>query len=183
MVVLLLCALLLTGCSGAQQEIQAGMELRGALLRCSNCSFDAQVTADYGDAVYSFSMACQGDSQGDLRFTVTQPESLAGIQGTVAHGTGALTFPDTAVQFTLMADGQLSPISAPWILLSTLRSGHLQSAGQEDGLLRLSLANGYEEDALYVDVWLDEDNLPVQGQILYAGRRILSLQVRNFRIV
>lgn len=182
-VVLALCALLLTGCSGAAEEIQRGMQLRSALLGCSHCSFDVEVTADYGDALHRFSLECGSDSQGDLRFTVTQPESIAGIQGTIAHGTGKLTFPDTAVQFDLMADDQLSPVSGPWILLNGLRSGHLQAAGMEGELLRLSLADGFEEDALYLDVWLNGQNQPIRGEVLYDGRRILSMEVSGFQIV
>lgn len=175
---ILLC--FLSGCSGASKEIERGMALRSKILKASECSFDAAITADYGDKLYSFSMACQADTQGNLTFTVTAPETLAGISGRVGSDGGKLTFDDTAMQFDLMADGQVTPVSAPWVFLKTLRSGCLTSAGTEDGVLRLSIDDSYADDALHLDIWLDGEDLPARAEILYGGRRILSVAVTNF---
>lgn len=170
----------LTGCSGAAKEIERGMALRSKLLKAASCTFDAEITADYGDKLYQFSMACQGDAQGNMTFTVTAPETIAGITGKVAQGEGRLTFDDAALQFDLMADGQVTPVSAPWILLKTLRGGCLTAAGLEEDLLRLTMDDSYAEDALRMEIWLNGDDLPVRGEIYYGGRRILSLDVKNF---
>lgn len=175
---ILLC--FLSGCSGASKEIERGMALRSKILKASSCTFDAAITADYGDKLYSFSMACQADAQGDLTFTVTAPETIAGITGRVGSDGGRLTFDDTALQFDLMADGQVTPVSAPWVFLKTLRSGCLTSAGMEDGSLRLSIDDSYADDALHLDIWLDEGDMPVRAEILYDNRRILSVAVTNF---
>ncbi|MDO5152544.1 MAG: hypothetical protein Q4D50_04205 [Eubacteriales bacterium] len=175
---ILLC--FLSGCSGASKEIERGMALRSKILKASECSFDAAITADYGDKLYSFSMTCQADPQGNLTFTVTAPETLAGISGRVGSDGGKLTFDDTALQFDLMADGQVTPVSAPWVFLKTLRSGCLTSAGTEDGVLRLSIDDSYADDALHLDIWLDGEDLPARAEILYGGRRILSVGVTNF---
>lgn len=177
---LLIALCLLSGCAGASREIERGMALRSQILKASICSFDAGITADYGDKLYSFSMACQADAQGNLNFTVTAPESIAGITGSVSAEGGKLTFDDTALQFNLMADGQLTPVSAPWIFLKTLRSGYLTAAGEEDGVLRLSIDDSYADDALHLDIWLDDGDLPARAEILYDGRRILSVAVTNF---
>lgn len=179
---LLILLVFLSGCAGASKEIERGMALRSKLLKSSACGFDASVTADYGDKLYSFDMACQGDAQGNMTFTVTAPETIAGITGRITDEGGKLTFDDTALQFDLMADGQLTPVSAPWIFLKTLRSGCLTSAGTEDGLLRLSIDDSYADDALHLDIWLDGVDLPVRAEILYDGRRILSVAVANFTI-
>ena len=157
------------------------MELRVALLS-SGCSFDADITADYGDEVYNFSVTCEGDSDGNLGFTVTAPESIGGITGIIDQTCGKLTFDDTAVTFPLLADGQLSPVSAPWILLKTLRSGYLTAAGMEGEDLRLTIDDSYEEDALGLDVWLNGENQPIRADILYDGCRILAMKVSNFQI-
>lgn len=173
----------LSGCSNTSREIERGMALRSKLLKASSCSFDAEITADYGDKLYIFSMACQGDSRGDLTFQVTAPETIAGITGTIRPKNGQLTFDDTALQFDLMADGRISPVSAPWVFLQTLRGGYLTSAGTEEGLVRLTLDDSYEDDALHVDIWLDDQDLPARAEILHGGRKILSLGVKSFLIV
>lgn len=179
----MLLAVFLTGCTGAEEEIRRCMELRAELLAAQGCSFDAEVTADYGDKLYTFKMICSADSRGNLSFTVSAPESIEGVTGTVSDDGGALTFDDAALQFDLMADDQVSPVSAPWILLKTLRGGYLTSAASEDDLIHLTINDSYEEDALQVDVWLNGSDIPVRADILYDGRRILSLSVSNFQIL
>lgn len=173
----------LVGCSGKSKEIERGMSLRSQLLRASSCTFDAAVTADYGDALYEFAMACQVDDRGDMTFTVVEPETISGITGTISSSGGKLTFEDTALAFDLMADGQVSPVSAPWLFLKTLRSGYLTAAGMEGDLLRLTIDDSYEDDALQLDIWLDGENLPTRAEVLYGGRRILTLNVTNFQIL
>ena len=157
------------------------MALRTRLLASDVC-FDADITADYGDEIYTFSMNCKADQQGNLTFTVTQPESIAGITGTVSAGGGKLTFDDQALSFALMADGQLTPVAAPWILLRTLRSGYLTSCGAEGEHLRLAIDDSYQEDALHLDIWLDKEDIPQRAEIVYDGKRILSLIVKSFAI-
>lgn len=178
----LLILLILTGCANAASEIERGMALRSKLLQANGCSFDTGVTADYGDKLYTFSLACEADAAGTLTFTVTEPESIAGIAGTIGKDGGRLTFDDTALQFDLMADDQLSPVSAPWVFLKTLRGGYLTSACEEDGLLRLTIDDSYEDDALQLDIWLAEGDLPVRVEMLYGNRRIVSMDVKNFQL-
>ena len=179
---LLLALLVLPGCANARDHIDRAMALRAKLLAGSGCSFTASVTADYGDAVHNFQLDCTADGQGNLSFTVTSPESISGITGALSADGGKLTFDDTALEFPLLADGQVAPVTAPWIFLKTLRSGYLTAAGADGDLLRLTIDDTYEEDALHLDIWLDQEDLPVQADILYDGRRILSLAIGNFRI-
>ena len=96
------------------------MALRSRILQAQQCTFDVSITADYGDKLHQFSVFCQGDSQGNLTFTVNEPESIAGITGKISDTGGKLTFDDTALQFDTMADDTISPVSAPWIFLKTL---------------------------------------------------------------
>ena len=179
---LLLCLLLLAGCSKVPKELERGMTLRSKLLAAQSCSFEAEITADYGDKLHTFVMRCKVDSDGDISFSVTEPETIAGITGTISDEGGQLTFADTALHFELLADEQLSPVSAPWILMKTLRSGYLTSACEEEGRIRLTIDDSYEEDALQLDIWLDGQDLPLRGEILYDGRRILSLSIKKFTI-
>lgn len=172
----------LAGCSHTSTEIDRGMELRSELLQADSCSFDAEITADYGDKIYSFSMSCVGNSKGDITFTVTAPETISGITGIITNEGGKLTFDDVALHFDTMADDQVTPVMAPWILLKTLRSGYLTSACTEDGQIRLTLDDSYEDEALQLDVWLNADKIPARAEILYDGKRILSLAVENFVI-
>ncbi len=181
--ILLILVCLLTGCGEKNTEMERGLALRTKILQAQSCSFDACITADYGDKLHSFSVSCQADAQGNLTFAVTEPETIAGISGTLSESGGKLTFDNTALQFDTMADDQISPVNAPWVFLKTLRSGCLTAAGMEEESLRLSIDDSYEENALRLDIWLDEDDMPKRAEILYAGRRILSIDVKNFQTV
>lgn len=176
---ILLILVLLAGCAGARDTMDRAMALRSALL-AKGAEFDAAVTADYGDKSYSFGMHCRMEAQGKVTFSVTAPETIAGITGTVSASGGKLTFDGNALAFTLLADGQVSPVSGPWLLMKTLRSGYLTSCGVEDGCLRIAIDDSYEDDALHLDVWLDESDCPKRGEILWKGRRILTVEIENF---
>lgn len=123
-----------------------------------------------------------GGCAGGVSFTVIKPESISGITGTLDGTDGALTFGETALHFPLLADNQLTPVSAPWVLLKTLRSGYIASAGTSGEYDRLSMDDSYADDALHLDVWLDKENTPVKAEILFRERKILSLDVKNFKI-
>ena len=178
---MILALLMLSGCAGAAGDLDRAMALRSRLLG-SKSSFDVMVTADYGDEIYTFSMACQASVKGEVQFTVTEPKSIAGIAGSLSPEGGKLHFDEQVLAFPMMADEQFSPVSAPWILMKTLRSGYLTSAGQEGEYLRAAIDDSYAEDALHLDVWLDDGDLPVRAEVLWKGRRLLSMEVKNFQI-
>lgn len=174
--------IVLTGCFGTNEELDTAMQLRARLL-AGGCGFDTVVTADYGDKTYSFSMQCQTDTDGNLTFTVMEPESIAGITGTVSQDGGKLTFDDVALSFDTLADGLVTPVSAPWVLVNTLRGGYVTACGDDGGTVRVSIDDSYADDALHLDIWLGEDGMPERAEILWKERRILSLEVSNFTIV
>ena len=178
----LLLVLFLAGCSAKNAAMERCLKLRTTLLAASACTFEADITADYGDKLHSFTLRCEADADGAVAFTVEKPQSIAGITGTVDGSDGALTFDETALYIPMLTDGQLTPVAAPWLLLKTLRAGCIVAVGQEgDGLL-LSIDDSYDDDALRLDIRLDGNNIPTRAEVTYRERKILSLDVRNFRI-
>ena len=159
------------------------MVLRSKILKAEEVEFETDITADYGDILQRFSLTCCGNADGTIAFTVTEPESIAGITGKISGDSGLLTFDDVVLSLDLLTDDQLSPIGAPWIFLKTLRSGYLRGAGIEEDLLRLTVQDSYEEDSLQLDIWLGEDDAPVRTEILCDGKRILSMNIRSFQIL
>lgn len=149
----------------------------------SGCSFDAAITADYGEMKQDFQLRCTADKEGNMEFEVLQPESISGITGSFFKSEGKLTFDDKAVVFSLMAEGQISPVSAPWVMLRALRGGYLSSCAEENGRLRISIDDSYEQEALGLEIWLDVQNRPVYCEIIWQGRVLLSISVENFEYV
>lgn len=178
---MILLLMLLCGCSDSANRIDRALALRRQLLE-QDCSFTAEITADYGDKIYTFTLECTGDTRGNVAFSVVQPEGIAGITGTLTGEGGFLTFDDAVLGFELLAEGQVSPVSAPWLLLKTLQRGYLTAAGEDGQLLRVTIDDSYGEDALQLDIWLDAGDAPVRAEVIYDGRGILSMDIRDFRI-
>ena len=181
---ILLALLFLFGCSGETAEMTRGLTLREKLLNANGCSFDADITADFGEQIYSFRLACQGNKDGSLSFAVQAPDTISGISGILSAKTGKITFDeDRTVAFPMLAEGEVTPVSGPWIFYNTLRSGYIVACGTEGEWLRLTINDTYEEEALQVDIWLDDEDRPISAEIFWHGRRVLSIGVTNFRIL
>lgn len=172
-------ALVLTGCSAGQAELEEALAFRSGVLGAGSVTFDADITADYTDRVERFSLQCRADSAGAVGFTVTAPEEISGITGTVAGQQGSLTFDDTVLAFPLLARERLSPVSGPWVMLQALRSGYIISCVREADLLHLTVNDSYEEDALTLEIWLRGREVAA-AEIAWRGRRQMTMEIRNF---
>jgi hypothetical protein len=179
---ILVIVILLTGCANGNDQLDRALALRSKVQQ-KQVTFDVDMTADYGDKTYDFSMSCKGDTTGNLTFTVTAPKTIAGITGTVSRGTGKLTFDDQMLAFEILSDGLLSPVCGPWVMLKALQSGYLTSCGEENAELRVTIDDSYQDKALHLDIWLRADDIPVRCEIYWEGRRLLTMVVKNFAFV
>lgn len=169
----------LTGCSG-EQEMEEALQIRSRLLAASSCSFRCQITADYIDTVEQFTLDCAMDSGGTLTFSVVEPQSISGVTGKVNGEEGALTFDETILAFPLMADDRLSPVSAPWLLMNTLKQGYITACSREGEGLHLTIDDSYADDALTLEIWTDGSGNPTAGEVCWQGRRVVSMSVEDF---
>lgn len=177
---ILFCGMLLTGCQNSDKELNRVLLLRESIFNSDCCVFDAVITADYGDCLYVFQMQCHTDGNDGLNFTVTYPDSIAGISGYIDQETAHVTFDNNILAFEKMADDYISPVSAPWVFVKALRSGYIRACEPDGEITRVIVDDSYEDDALQLSIWLDENDTPNRAEILWGGRRILSLDIINF---
>ena len=180
---LLWLAVLMTGCNARVDSMDTALELRGKLNRAEVCNFIANIVADYGDHSYTFTLECMYAKNGDFTFRVISPESISGITGKLSQGGGELIFDDVALAFPMLTDGQLSPVSAPWIFLNALRSGYITSAGVVENCVRVVIDDSYQEESLTLHIWLDEENMPALSEIYFQDRRILTIAINDYRML
>ena len=173
---------LLSGCKGAEESLQRAMALRSRVLNGNGCSFSATVTADYGEQIYVFKMDCQTDREGNLTFSVTEPATIAGITGKITGTGGAITFDDKVLAFQTIADGQVTPVTAPWLFIKTLRSGYLKDTTAADEGFTITIDDSYEEESFQLRIHTKGD-LPTFAELFWQGRRILTLNVEDFTIL
>ena len=177
-----LLAFMLTGCDTGNDALNHAMDLRKRILETQECRFQSAVTADYGENIYTFQMDCVVDSSGTLEFTVTDPQTIDGMTGRITDSEASLIYEDKILAFPMLADGTLTPVSAPWIFINTLRSGYITGCGEEKDGLCLYIDDSYEENPLHLQIHTDEIANPVSAEIIWKDRRILSLDIRNFTI-
>lgn len=168
----------LAGCSRSDPAMEAALDLR---TRCLSgpVAFEAEVRAEYITNIECFSLDCTFDSAGEMTFTVTDPEDISGICGTVRGMEGTVEFDETVLAFPLMAEGRLSPLSAPWVLMKAIRSGCIIAAGWEGEKVRVTIDDSYADNALTVDLWLEEGQVEA-AEIAWEGRRCAAMTLDDF---
>ena len=160
---------------------------RGLLLReklsKSGCQFEAAVTSDFGDATYVFSLRCSFTVDGKMQFAVVSPVEIADISGTISGEKGELVFDDTILAFPTLADGDLSPVSAPWHVIRALKSGYLSSVVTDNNRLSMTIDDTFSSEPLRVVIRLDASDLPEYAEIFWNGRMILCTHISGFTYV
>ena len=182
-VIILIAVSLLWGCAAENRDLSKALEMRNKLIQSQGCSFDAVITADYGEYIHSFEMQCKTDSASALNFTVTKPDSICGLSGQIEGQKGSITFEDQVLSFPTLAEGQISPVSAPWVFYNTLKNGYFRSCAKEKQGYQLCLDDSYNDSSLQLDIWTDENFQPIRADILWQGRRILCLSITNYQIL
>ena len=181
LVIFLCVACFLSGCAFRNNDIDRVVGIRQELNNANGCVFDAVITADYGDCVYTFTLQCTADADGNIDFTVIDPVSISGVSGQIANDKGAVVFDDNVLAFSMLADGYITPVSTPWLFLKAFRGGYIHGCADDEGMIKLILQDTYREEHLQVDVWLDETMTPVRADFLWKDRRILAMEVKNFQ--
>ena len=85
---IILC-LLLSACGGGElgdRSEQLALDIRGDYLAMTACTATAEMTADYGQRVYEYSMEISWQREGETVLSITAPENIAGIQARIQNG-------------------------------------------------------------------------------------------------
>lgn len=173
--------LILAGCSADTSPVQEALDFRTELMEAGACSFTAAVTADYGDRVYAFTMESRTTDLA-TELEVVEPSSIAGICAQVdASGTEVL-FDGAALEFGQLANGYVSPITVPWLLVQCWQQAYIDCSGPDGDLERVTYLRGYEEEQLAVDTWLDSAGVPVYAEIYYEGVRCITVEIEDFQL-
>lgn len=173
---------LLFGCKSRDDAMNRLLSLREELLQSSSVSFITEITADYGEEFYTFSMLCSANESGDIIFTVLEPESIRDIRGTIDQQGGSITFDDQILSFDTMAEGRISPVSAPYVMMKALRGGYISSVSKANDAYLAIIDDTYDENALNVQMQFRND-LPVYAEIFWQQRRILTLKIEDFQVI
>ncbi len=161
--------------------MQRTLDFRQKLLASGGCTFTADVTADYGDYLYSFTLQCSyRDGCGEM--TVLQPEEISGIRGRCADDAATVSFDGAVLEYGDLADGRIAPLSVPWLFGSAWEHDEILFASPDEEAIRATIQKGYDDEKILVDTWFS-DGAPTAGEVSCAdGRRVLTVRFRDFAV-
>lgn len=180
--VILITIFMLYGCSQSDGPIDQAMSIRDAIISGNGCQFDIMITADYQDIYYTFAMNCQVDSVGNVAFEVKEPESISGMTGIISADEGKLTFDDQVLVFSTMAEGSITPVSAPWLFINALRCGYMKGCARETNGILININDSYMNQAIQLNIRIAAD-VPVFAEIIWQNQRVVTMNVESFRIL
>ena len=181
----LLAAVLLSGCAGTEMD---GERVRAHFDALSGFNAQVEILSDLGESVVTYKMDYAYSRDGNDGFTITAPESLAGIGGTIAGSENA--------QFTLQYDGLslddampqrigLTPADGLFCLTNDLRTAEpaqiwTESASGTDFVV-LRYESEDEDGTVAKQVWLADGTLqPAYAELFANGSRVLTIKVTAY---
>lgn len=132
------CALMMTLCLLAACGGEAGtgnntdelaLDIRADYLSMSGCTARMDVTADYGERVYTYTLDLSYQKDGDTTLAVVAPEEVAGV-------TARLSGEETFLEF----DGVSLETRGRWTIPGSLRSARLRPCSAVPGRASLRRA-------------------------------------------
>ena len=128
-ILLLLC--LLCGCTGADSNNDLTLELRSDFLSREGCSGVMELTADYGQRVYAYTVEFDGTVKDGMTLVITAPEEVAGITANIREGQTYLEYDGVRLETGPVNEEGLSPLDALPTFLTAMESGYIAETGSE----------------------------------------------------
>ncbi len=161
--------------------MQQALDLRTALL-AEGCGFTAQVQANLPEGLAEFTLSCACSPEGETLMEVAAPETIAGIQATVSPGAQDAAFPEVALSFGLLADGQVAPLVLPQLLYACWSGGFLREAGRDGELYSALYLYDYGDRELAVEQWFTLEGVPVSADFWFGMEHIATVNLTDFSL-
>lgn len=133
----LMMALLLAGCgkSGAESPENLAARIRGEYLNLAGWKGNMDVTVEYEDRFFDFSLAVTWEREGETVLTITAPELVAGITARIVDGEGYLTYDGASLSTGPITGEGLTPMEAVPFLMEQVTTGYMARCALADGVL------------------------------------------------
>lgn len=160
---LMISCLLLCGCGRSKEK---RMEEACERLACGQeIALTAQVQANFGETVESYTLDCSYDGE-DWRILVTAPQAVAGIAARIGEHASEVEYEGAILSTGALLRRGISPIGAVPMVYEAVSGGVLDSVWEESQLLAGAFSY---DDALGATVWFDEENTLVAGELTENG--------------
>ena len=167
--------LTLGGCGSQDRGQSKAKEIQSRYAQSDEIEITADVTADYGDRVYDFSLQYIGGGS-DGTVTVLSPENIAGLTARLSAGSGRLEYDGAELSIGGLTTDGLSPMEALPTMVKQWKTGFIEAAQDEklngsDTVAVTYTISGTE----YLITWFDGDTmLPIRGELFFDGAMVVA---------
>ena len=127
-VLMMILGLSLSACGGAEggnRAEQLALDIRGEYLEMGGCTASLELTADYGQRVYTYGIGLNYAREGETTLTITAPENIAGVTARILEGETALEYDGMRVETGPLDDSGMSPVDAVPVLMDYVQEGFI----------------------------------------------------------
>lgn len=189
MMICVLMMTLLSACGAGQgDELQQVLAIRADYLAAAGYEAKLQVTADYGQRVYTYGVEVRGTDKESV-LSVTEPAELAGITARIVNGESRLEYDGAVLETGELSQDGLTPLSAVPALLECARSGFIDSCCTQRLGERDTICVHYRDpermagQGREMTLWFDpQTHALVQGEIFADGYRVIRCDFTVFTI-
>ena len=186
---LLLCAVL-CGCVGEQGDNDLTLELRADFLSRTGCTGTMDLTADYGQRVYEYTVEFSETEEDGLTMTITAPAEVAGITARIVSGQTALEYDGIQLETGPLNSDGLSPMDAIPAFFEAMESGYIAETGTEmigeTEVLRICCRDPELDpgQGLETVLWFDKaQKTLLQGEVRSDGSTVIRCEFSAFILV
>jgi outer membrane lipoprotein-sorting protein len=183
---------LLAGCgggagTGGTSADELALSIRTEYLAMTACSATVDITADYGQRVYEYTLAVSWQKGGETVLTVLEPENIAGITARIEDGSTYLEYDGVSLETGPLTAEGFSPLEAVPTIFSYIFSGYiaecdLETEG-ETGQLWVCCRDPESDPGTGTEAafWFDGDSHALaRAELLSDGYTVLQCEFTDF---
>lgn len=178
---------LLTACAPAGETPEdAAFRLQERYRSVAGFTATVDLTAEYGDKVYDFTVDAECRRDGETVLTITAPELIAGITARLAEGETVLEYDGAALSLGDLDGEGLTPVSAVPELFRQAASGYMARCAWADGeqtKLQALCRDPEAEEGTGAEFLMLFDRAtfaPIRAEMSRDGVRVLTAQFSDF---
>ena len=182
--------LLLPSCGGetGNEAEQLALDIRTEYLAMQSCAAHVELTADYGQRVYTYGLDLSYVREEEMTLTITEPEHIAGSMAHIREGETTLEYEGVRVETGPLNEAGLSPMNALPVLLTGIQEGFLaesvlEGGGEEPETLHITIRDPEAEAGSGTErqIWFDlATHAMLRGEISQDGFTVVQCVLSGF---
>ncbi|MDD4714990.1 MAG: hypothetical protein PHT34_00340 [Oscillospiraceae bacterium] len=186
---MILLILLLCACGKDSKAEERALSIRAQMAGTSAMTMQADVTADYGDRVYAYTLKLDWKKEGQSVLAVLKPDNIKGVTAVLEEGKTKLSFEGASLDTGELSPDGLSPLDALPALIQNSREGYISDTAFSKCGDVPAVAVTYgapqegEDQMVTCRIWYREDTgAPLQAEILNGGKAVIHCAFTSFSL-